>query len=165
MQTSVVWPFHFESNAQLSANADAVFSHLDDHRRLSAHMSTASWMMLGSRMEIGLDASEGHEIGAIIRLRGRVLGFPISVEEIVTQRQPPLRKVWETTGTPNLLVIGSYRMGYEITPNGDRSSLRVFIDYGLPDGPLPGVLTGLLGNFYARWCTKRMTADAQQRFR
>lgn len=165
MQASAVWPFHFESGVQLSATADAVFSHLDDHRRLSAHMSTASWMMLGSSMEIGLDASEGRAIGAVIRLHGRVLGIPISVEEIVTERKPPLRKVWETTGTPDLLVIGRYRMGYEITPDDERSSLRVFIDYALPHGPLSGVLAGLLGNFYARWCTKRMIADAAIRFR
>ena len=39
-----------------------------------------------------------------------------SVEEIVTARQPPLRKVWRTIGVPRLLVIGEYRMGIEITP-------------------------------------------------
>jgi hypothetical protein len=157
-------PFHFESDVELNAPENVVFSYLDDHSRLSAHMSRSSWMMAGSRMAIELDASEGRAIGAIIRLRGRVLGIPLSVEEIVTERNPPLRKVWETTGTPNLLVIGQYRMGYEITPKGKTSLLRVFIDYALPGGPFSGLLSGLFGNFYARWCTRRMADDAAKHF-
>ena len=116
-------PFHFESDVELNAPANAVFSHLDDHSRLSAHMSESSWMMMGSRMVIELDATEGRAVGAIIRLRGRVLGIPLSVEQIVTERNPPLRKIWATMGRPHLLVIGPYRMGYEITP---KLTLRSF---------------------------------------
>lgn len=158
-------PYHFESTVEVSAAAEAVFSHLDDHSRLSAHMSNSSWMMAGSRMAIELDASEGRAVGATIRLSGRVLGIPLSVEEIVTERKPPLRKFWETTGAPKLLVIGQYRMAYEITPKGKASLLRVFIDYALPDGPFSGLLGGLFGNFYARWCTQRMANDAAKHFR
>ena len=157
-------PYHFESTVEVSAAADAVFSHLDDHSRLSAHMSNSSWMMAGSRMAIELDASAGRAVGAIIRLRGRVLGIPLSVEEIVTERNPPLRKVWETTGAPKLLIISQYRMGFEITPKAKSSQLRVFIDYALPDGPISHWLGRLFGHFYARWCTQRMADDAAEHF-
>ena len=157
-------PNHFECTVEVSAAADAVFSHLDDHGRLSAHMSDSSWMMAGSHMAIELDASEGRAVGAIIRLRSRVLGIPLSVEEIVTERKPPLRKIWETTGTPNLLVIGQYRMGYAITPKGRAALMRVFIDYTMPAGPFSGLLGSLFGNFYARWCTQRMADDAARHF-
>lgn len=157
-------PFHSESDVELNAPADTVFSHLDDHSRLSAHMSKSSWMMLGSRMAIELDASEGRAVGAIIRLRGRVLGIPLSLDEIVTEWRPPLRKVWGTTGRPQLLVIGSYRMGYEITPKAQSSQLRVFIDYSLPDGPVSYWLGRLFGSLYARWCTQRMANDAALQF-
>jgi len=102
-------------------------------------------------------------VGAIIRLRGRVLGIPLSAEEIVTERNPPLRKVWET-GAPKLLVIGQYRMGFEITPKRKASLLRVFIDYTLPVGLFSGLLGGVFGNFYARWCTHRMADDAARHF-
>ena len=115
-------------------------------------------------MAIEFDASVGRAVGAIIRLRGRVLGIPLSVEEIVTERKPPLRKVWETTGRPQLLVIGPYRMGYEITPKDKASLLRVFIDYALPDGQFSRLLGALVGNFYARWCTRRMADDAARHF-
>lgn len=137
-------PLHFESDVKLDAPSEDVFAYLDDHRRLSAHMSQSSWMMAGSRMAIELDASGGRAVGAIIRLRGRVLGIPLSVEEVVTEREPPLRKVWETTDTPNLLVMGQYRMGYEIMPKGKASLLRVFIDYAMPGGPFSGLLGGLV---------------------
>jgi len=36
---------------------------------------------------------------------------------------------------PELLVIGHYRMGFEITPSEPATALRVFIDYALPDKP------------------------------
>ena len=157
-------PYHFETTVEVSATADTVFSYLNDHGRLSAHMSRSSWMMAGSRMALELDATQGRTVGARIRLSGRVLGIPLSVEEIVTERKPPWRKVWETTGTPNLLVIGQYRMGYAITPKGKASLLRVFIDYALPDGQFSRLLGALFGNFYARWCTRRMADDAAKHF-
>ena len=157
-------PFHFESDVELNASADAVFSLLDDHNRLSAHMTEPSWIMAGSRLTIELDAADGRAVGALIRLRGRVLGIPLFVEEIVTERHPPLRKVWATIGKPQLLVIGPYRMGYEITPNAQSLQLRVFIDYALPDGSISHRLGYLFGNIYARWCTQRMTNDAATHF-
>jgi len=127
-------------------------------------MSNSSWMMAGSRMQIELDASEGHAVGSIIRLHGLVLGIPLFVEEIVTERKAPLRKVWETTGRPQLLVIGPYRMGYGITPKGRCSHVRVFIDYALPDGFFSRCFGRLFGNFYAHWCTQRMVDDAAKHF-
>lgn len=160
----MMFPFHFESKVEVNASADAVFLVLDDPKRLSAHMSKSSWMMAGSRMVIELDAAEGRSVGSKIRLSGSVLSIPIWVEEAVTERTPPLRKVWETKGAPRLLVIGHYRIGYEITPQDNSSALRVFIDYALPH-TLPARWLGkMFGALYARWCTDRMTSDAARHF-
>lgn len=157
-------PFHCESTRIVAASADAVFLNLDDHDRLTAHMSQSSWMMAGSRMDIELDAAKGRAAGSLIRLRGRLLGIPIHVEEVVTEHAPPFRKAWETIGAPKLLVIGRYKMGFEITPQGTSSRLRVFIDYDLP-APLPERWLGfLLGGLYARWCTQSMANDAAASF-
>ena len=161
---STLLPFHRESARIVAAPADAVFSHLDDHGRLTGHMSQSSWMMAGSRMDIELDAARGQAAGSHIHFRGRVLGIPIHVEEVVTEHAPPLRKSWETIGAPRLLVIGHYKMGFEITPQGTSSLLRVFIDYDLPSGLLTRWLGGLLGGFYARWCTQSMAKDAAAAF-
>ncbi len=160
-----VLPFHFESNIDVNAAAGDIFTLLDDHSRLSAHMTKPSWMMAGSVMTLEFDASKGRAVGAFIRLTGRVLGIPLSVEEVVTERNPPLRKVWNTIGRPQLMVIGPYRMGFEITPTSTSSRLLVFIDYALPDGPVSYWLGRVFGKIYARWCTQRMTNDAASHFK
>jgi hypothetical protein len=97
-------------------------------------------------------------------LHGRILGVPLSVDEVVMVHVPPLQKEWETIGTPRLLVIGHYRMGFEITPHGESASLRVFIHYGFPEGPFTFWLGRIFGPAYARWCTTRMTSDAARHF-
>ena len=79
----------------------------------------------------------------------------------MTERNPPLRKVWETIGTPRLLVIGHYRMGFELAPLSSGCRLRVFIDYSIPPQSWLG---RLLGNYYARWCVRRMVSDAARHF-
>src|SRR5262249_10380448 len=136
-----------------------------DPRRLSSHMSQESAMMLGSRMAIELDAAAGRAVGSKIRLSGQVLGIPIFLEEVVTEHTPPNRKTWQTIGTPRLLVLSHYTMGYEITREGSTSRLRVFIDYALPASGFSRWLGLLLGPLYARWCTKQMVNDAIKEFK
>ena len=151
---------HHESPGQIAASADAVFALTDDQERLSAHMSKPSWRTVGAVMKIELDEQRGRSVGSVIKLTMRMLGMELSVEETVLEREPPFRKIWETTGEPRLLVIAKYRMGFEIAPQGDRSLLRVFIDYDLPEKGISRFLGLFLGRYYARWCTQRMVDDA-----
>lgn len=155
---------HYECRREIAAPAEALFAHLDDHNRLSGHMRQSSWMMAGSRMEIELDAGQGKAVGSHIALKGRVVGLPLSVEEIVTERSPPSSKTWQTVGTPRLLIIGHYRMGFDITPRGPASQLRVFIDYADPEGFITRLLGRMLGGVYSRWCTSQMADDAVNAF-
>ena len=74
-------------------------------------------------MSIDLDAAKGQTVGSHIRLSGTVFGIRLSLDEVVTRRRPPTDKVWETVGTPRLLVIGCYTMGIQITPESDGSRL------------------------------------------
>ena len=99
-------PLRYESNGFVQSPMDQVFAHIDDHTRLSSHMGKPSWRTEGGRMETEIDEGRGQEVGSRIRLSGRVFGVALSVEEIVTERNPPHGKVWETTGAPKLLVIG-----------------------------------------------------------
>ena len=104
-------------------------------------------------------------VGSKFGFKGAILGIPLAVDEVVTQREPPQRKVWDTLGEPKLWVVGRYRMGFEITPQNIAVRLRVFIEYALPRAGLPRVLGVLCGSIYARWCTKRMVSDAERHFR
>ena len=158
------FPFHYESTALANAPANLVFAYLDDPKSLSAHMGESSMMMLGSRMSMDVDAGGGRAIGSKIRMHGSMMGIPLSLEEVITERQVPSIKVWETIGTPNLLVMAHYRMGFELTRNGDLSLIRVFIDYSLPANAPRSWLGRLLGGVYARWCTKQMADDAARHF-
>jgi len=62
-----------------------------------------------------------------------------------------------------LLVIGPYELGFTLTPQGNRSLLRVFIKYDLPGGQPARWLGRLFAGIYARWCTGQMVRDAMQR--
>jgi hypothetical protein len=155
------FPFHAETRISVLASPEALFGHLDDHLRLSAHMTRRNWMMGGSRMFIETDAGKGRTIGSVIRLHGRVLGIPLDLEEVVTDREPPLRKTWTTVKEPKLLVIGAYRMGFEITPEGTGCMLRVHLDYATPRAGISRLLGKVFGKVYARWCTDRMARDAK----
>jgi len=153
---------HAESCVRIAAPAADVFVVVDNHARLAEHMSKPSWWMGGGSMRVSTDAGRGQELGSHIRLAGSAFGVRVELDEIVTEREPPFRKAWETIGIPRLIVIGSYRMGFEITPDGGSSILRVFVDYELPDRRLP--FQGALARLYAYWCTERMAHDAADHF-
>ncbi|WP_416799439.1 polyketide cyclase [Ciceribacter azotifigens] len=93
-------------------------------------------------------------------MEGRFAFVDLAVDEVVTGHQRPSRKVWETRGRPRLLVIGAYRMGFDVSPAAGRSYLRVFIDYDDPDTRLSRLAESLFGPAYARWCLRQIAEDA-----
>lgn len=159
-----MYPYNHESTVIIPAPAQDVFDFVDDHSRLSSHMTRRSWMMGGGTMTIDTDLGRARVVGSTLKLHGRVFGLRLSVTEVVTERVPPLRKTWDTIGEPALLVIGPYRMGIEIEDRGESSRLRVWIEYALPRGSLARWLGSLFGRSYASWCTRRMANDAFRHF-
>ena len=155
---------HFEASAFVTAPVDSVFAYVDDPAQLSSHMGKSSWMMGGGRMQTEVDAGRGQTVGSRIRLRGRVFGLDLAVDEIVIERVPPQRKAWQTIGSPRLFVIGHYRMGFEIASQENGSLLRVYINYALPQNMLARPFGLLFGRYYARWCTRQMVSNAAERF-
>ena len=153
---------HDERTVSIRATAEQVFAFVDDQLQFSAQMSTSSWMMAGSSMSTEVDADHGQRIGSHIRMSGNVLGFQLALDEVVTERRPPVLKARETVGTPRLLVTGNYRMGFELEPQGERTRLRVFIDYDLPIRHR--WLGRLFGGMYARWCLTQMAEGAVRKF-
>jgi len=147
----------------VAAFPEEVFAFADDHAQFSAHMGSPSWMMLGSRMDTSVDAARGQEVGSHITMTGNVVGIPLVVDEVVVEHVVPWEKTWETVGTPRLLVIGAYRMGFRVLRHERGSAFRVFIDYSLPERHR--WLGRLLGQVYARWCVKQMTKGVERRFR
>jgi hypothetical protein len=160
----VAQPLRLRHRTEVLVNADAqrLFEHLDDPRRLSAHMGKPSAMMAGAAMALTTDAGGGRSIGSVYRLHGKVLGLNLDVSSRVEERAPPLRKTWHTVGEPRLLVVGRYRMGFDIAPLERGCRLGVFIEYAWPESrPWLG---RIFGAAYARWCTRRMAIDARAAF-
>ena len=158
------YPHHYETSVDLPVPPARLFDSVDDHERLAGHMMRSSMMMGGSRMRLSADEAGGRAIGSHLRMAGRVLGFALELEEVVTERDPPRRKSWETVGEPRLLVIGGYRMGFEIMPQVGGSRLTFFIDWREPP-PAWRWLGRLLGPAYAKWCTDSMASGTADWFK
>jgi uncharacterized protein YndB with AHSA1/START domain len=148
---------HHEDSVLVASSPERVFAYADDHRQLSSHMNQSSWMMAGGAMTTEVDELEGKVVGSHIHMSGKVMGLTLKLDEVVTQREPPHRKAWETAGPVHLLVISDYRMGFVVTPDDVGSRLTVFIDYDLPSKGFGRVLGVLLGKQYAQWCVKQMS--------
>lgn len=153
---------HLRTEVDVASPPARLFAALDDHKRLARHMEKPSLMTAGATMRLTTDARHGQAVGSVISMSGRVLGVRLALDEVVTEREPPFKKTWATRGQPRLLVISGYRMGFTIAPRGGGSHLAVFIDYGLPERGFAWLLGKLFGTAYARWCTRRMAADATQ---
>lgn len=154
------FPLHHSTEVDVPLSPEVLFAALDDHARLASHMEKPSLMTAGASMRVTTDALHGRAVGSVISLSGQVLGLKLALEEVVTEREPPVRKAWQTRGQPRLLVIGGYRMGFSITPRPRGSHLEVFIDYRLPERGFARLLGRLFGRAYAGWCTRRMALDA-----
>ena len=115
-------------------------------------------------MSIETDVQGGRAVGSHIRLRGRVLGATLEVECVVTKRIPPELKEWMTTGTPRLLVIGSYRMEVKILPHNVGSQVTITIDFASPSGAWTRIIWAPFARIYARWCVRQMASDLVARF-
>ena len=155
-------PRRFEESVDVDAGAQDVFAFIDDHAQFSSHMMRPSWRMGGASMRVSMDDQGGRAVGSHIKMDARMLGVPLALDEIVTRRDPPFAKEWETVGAPRLVVVGPYHMGIEVEPRGERARLRVWIDYELP--AKRAWLGRLFGAPYARWCVRQMTGGVREQF-
>jgi hypothetical protein len=154
---------HYEESKIIPTTPERLFGFIDDHARFSSHMSKSSWMMGGGKMEVSLDEGKGQKLGSHIKMGGKAFGISLFLDEVIIIYEPPYKKVWATVGEPKLLVIGSYKLGIEITPKDQASSLKVFIDYEMP--ARNKWLGGLFSDMYAKWCVRQMLEGAANEFR
>lgn len=155
---------HYEKSVGVNARPVDVFTYADNHANFSSHMNQSSWMMGGGNMKTEVGVGKGQRIGSHIKMRGKVFGIPLFLDEVITQHESPYHKEWQTVGNINLLVIDQYKLGFEITPREDRSNLRVYIDYNLPKSRKTKLLGLLFGGMYAKWCVGQMANGTRKHF-
>ena len=119
-------------------------------------------MMMGGKMEMERLPGPEKGVGAGFRWTGRVLGFSLDFTETVTLWKENEKKVWETIGSPKLIILGWYRMRLvtEARGNGTRASLQ--IEYAPPEGFFYKLLSKALAGWYADWCLSRMLGDTKK---
>lgn len=154
---------HYEDSVFIPVPPSELFTYVDNHRNFSSHMNKSSWMMGGGSMITEIDEGKGQKVDSHIRMNGKVFGIKLFLEEIVTQHESPYKKAWETVGSIRLLVIGHYEMGLEIKPQNQGASLKVFINYELPESNTRW-LGYLFGRMYAKWCVGQMIKGARDHF-
>ena len=154
----------YEVSGLVAASPGSVFDFLDSPSRLTDHMSKPTWTMGGGKMSLELDAGQGRRVGSTMNLWGSAFGLPLSLREVVIERDPPHRKVWQTVGEPRLWVIADHRLGFEISERSNGCRARVFIEYALPSRGAGRWLGRFFGSSYAKWCTRRMLGDARAHF-
>ena len=155
---------HTESSVVVHVAPEAVFAFMDAHENIAAHMERPTWAMLGGTMTSSIDKLAGKETGSVIRIAGTVLGISISLAEEIVERLPPRRKRWETIGKPQLMVMGGYRMGFDIERMADGCRVTVVIDYDIPEGIWGSLLGRLFAPAYARWCVQRIVDTVAHEF-
>lgn len=163
MSDNKTYKHHYKENKFIPADAARVFAFIDDHTRLSSHMNKPTWIMGGGHINTSTDAGHGQEVGSHIRMSGKAFGITVFLDEVITRREPPRLKIWETVGTPKLLVVGDYQIKVEIEPREDKSLLSIFIDYNLP--PTNIWLGKLFGGYYAKWCVQQVIKDTYKNFK
>ena len=156
---------HHEESVIIPASPQDVFVYADNHKNFSSHMNKSTLMMGGASMETEVDEGKGQKIGSHIKMQGKVFGFNLFLDEVITKYSPPNHKEWETVREINLLVIDHYKLGFEIKPDKENSLLKVYIDYNLPKPFFTNLLGQMFGNMYARWCVKQMTNGVINHFK
>lgn len=155
-------PFHCEASATIAGSAEEIFALADEPDLLMRHMGHPSLMMGGGALNCEVDELGGKAVGSVIRFEGTAFGLGIEAAEVIEERLPPFRKSWVTIERPRLVVISSYRMGFEIAVVPAGNQLRVWIAYALPRSGLTRLLGRLLGPTFARWCVENMLREVQR---
>lgn len=160
--TSTRYDRHYEEDVFVPAEVQDVFDYVDDHAKYYSHVIEFARILRG-RMALETDDGHGRSVGSHIRLSGRVFGRALSLEEVVTRREPPRSKVWETVGVPRFLIVGRYRYSVDIEPQGTGCLLSVSFDFTPPEDS--GRLRLFLSRRYARTCAREMTRITRAHFR
>jgi hypothetical protein len=156
------YPHHLEDSVILQATPESLFSFLDDHRNLGAHMSGGKSAMLGmGGMTLKLDGQRGKKMGAHIVMTGSAFGFKLFIDEIVSERQVSVRKSWETLRS-EIVVIGHYRLGFLLAAEKNGTRVTVQIDY--ENSATHPILSFLGGKLYAKWCVRQMLSAVTSKF-
>ncbi len=98
------------------ASPEIVFDHLDNLGVTGMHMTQSSMMMMGSKLKLEFLTENQTGLGTRYRWTGKMMGFKMDFTVEVTKWDLGKEKVWETVGSPNLIIYSWYRMRLLLVP-------------------------------------------------
>lgn len=152
---------HYEESIFIPAPARNVFDYVDDHSRYYSHVIKFA-RLLGGHMDLQMDESHGQSVGSHIRLSGKVFGRSLSLEEVITKREVPYIKTWETVGTPKFLIVGKYQYTVRVESKDHGSFLNISFDFSPPKKS--GWFRLFLSNIYSKMCAGEMVKMTRNYF-
>lgn len=144
------------------ASPEVVFDHLDDLGVTGMHMTQSSMMMMGSKLDVTFLTEKKKGLGTKYRWTGKMMGIKMDFTVEVTKWITGVGKIWETIGTPRLIIYSWYRMALKLSPKGDGTEATMSIAYEKPNGFFNKILCFLFADWYCRWCLKNMLGDCKR---
>lgn len=142
---------------------EMVFQCLDNLGVTGMHMTQSSMMMMGSKLDLKFLTESHTGLGTKYRWTGKMMGFNMDFTVEVTKWIPGEEKIWETIGSPQLIIYSWYQMHLQLTKFPGGTSAELSISYEKPIGLFYRVLTFLFADWYCRWCLKHMLEDCKKR--
>ncbi len=151
-----------ERSAIYSSPPEVVFPYLDDLGVTGMHMTQSSMMMMGSKLNLEYLTEHHKGLGTRYRWTGKMMGMKMDFTVEVTKWLPGEEKIWETLGTPELLIYSWYKMHLRLKGVANGTVALLSFSYGKPEGKFYRLLSFLFGGWYGRWCLKHMLEDCRK---
>ena len=148
----------------IHSSPQKVFSFMDNLSKTGMHMSENSMMMMGSKLILEQLSGPLQGVGATFHWYGKVMGMSIDITETVTKWTENHEKIWETIGTPKIILLGWYRMILKTEPAKEGTLASLQIDYTPPSGLFHNILYFFLSHYYCNWCLNNMLNDSKKIF-
>lgn len=145
-----------------SSPPQVVFPYLDDLGVTGMHMTQSSWMMMGSKLNVEYLTEHHSGLGTRYRWTGKMMGMKMDFTVEVTKWKEGEEKIWETLGTPELIIYSWYRMHLKLTKVANGTLAKLSISYDKPEGWFFKLLSFLFADWYCRWCLKHMLEDCKK---
>jgi len=144
------------------APPEMIFPVLDDLGVTGTHMTTSSAMMMGSKLKLEYLTPHRTGLNSSYRWRGKMMGVTMDFTVKVVTWEWAKEKVWETIGTPRLIIYSWYKMTLRLDRREHGTDAVLSISYRRPFGVLSRLLCFFLADWYCRWCLRKMLGDAKQ---
>lgn len=150
-----------EKTKTYKAIPEIVFGCLDDLGVTGMHMSQSSMPLMGGKMDLEFLTPQKTGLHTKYRWTGKVLWWPLDFSVEVTEWVRGRKKTWETIGSPEMVIFSWFRMKLRVEEIPGGSIAYLSIGYKKAKGFFNKIICSLVGDWYSRWCLRKMLTDSE----